>query len=226
MRGLQGCDGARRPTPLLSGAHYPEMRGISLVIRSASCGGRSQGGLGIGLTLVKKLVELHGGTVEARSAGLNKGAEFIVRLPILLQDRDKSTESGNTASAQSSSKLRLLVVDDNEDAAESLAMLLRLQGHDVRVAHDGVTALEAADYFLPALIFLDIGMPGMDGYEVARRLRKMPALQNTVLAALTGWGQAEDRRRSASRVRSSPGQVSRAQSRGGIVGRAEPIRLI
>ena len=158
---------------------------------------RSQGGLGIGLTLVKKLVELHGGSVEARSAGLDKGAEFFVRLPIMHQDRSKSIEIGNTASVKSSSKLRLLVVDDNEDAAESLAMLLRLQGHEVRVAHDGVTALGVAVDFLPALIFLDIGMPGMDGYEVARRLRTMPALQSTVLTALTGWGQAEDRRRSA-----------------------------
>ncbi len=159
---------------------------------------RSQGGLGIGLTLVKNLVEMHGGTVEAHSAGLGKGCEFVVRLPLTVQQgQQPPDESGERRPESPPSGHRLLVVDDNEDAALSLAMLLRLQGHEVRVAHDGPSALEVATSYRPDLVFLDIGMPGMDGYEVARRLRKTPGLEKTVLAALTGWGQQEDRRRTA-----------------------------
>ena len=158
---------------------------------------RSQGGLGIGLTLVQNLVEMHHGSVEAHSPGLGKGSEFGVRLPLSpLKSKEPDNrevgEPGDSAPGQ-----RLLVVDDNQDAANSLAMLLRLQGHEVRVAHDGPSGLETAKTFLPDLIFLDIGMPGMDGYEVARRVRTTPGLEKTVLAALTGWGQQEDRRRTA-----------------------------
>jgi PAS domain S-box-containing protein len=160
---------------------------------------RSQGGLGIGLTLVKNLIEMHSGTVEAKSAGLGKGSEFIVRLP--LSSVERPIESGDDGDRQqqkgSSSGHRLLVVDDNEDAANSLALLLRLKGHHVEVAHHGPAALEIAQNYRPDMIFLDIGMPGMDGYEVARRLRQHPDLKDVVLAALTGWGQQEDRRRSA-----------------------------
>ncbi|HJQ81172.1 MAG TPA: PAS domain S-box protein [Lacipirellulaceae bacterium] len=160
---------------------------------------RSQGGLGIGLTLVKNLIEMHSGTVEAKSAGLGKGSEFIVRLP--LSSVQRPIESGDDGDSQqgkgSSSGHRLLVVDDNEDAANSLALLLRLKGHHVEVAHHGPAALEIAQNYRPDMIFLDIGMPGMDGYEVARRLRQHPDLKNVMLAALTGWGQQEDRRRSA-----------------------------
>jgi CheY-like chemotaxis protein/two-component sensor histidine kinase len=159
---------------------------------------RSQGGLGIGLTLVKNLVEMHGGMVEAHSAGLGKGCEFVVRLPLTVQQGQQPPEGSSEGRQESPpSSHRLLVVDDNEDAAHSLAMLLRLQGHEVRVAHDGPSALEVATSYLPDLVFLDIGMPGMDGYDVARRLRKTPGLEKTVLAALTGWGQQEDRRRTA-----------------------------
>ena len=158
---------------------------------------KAQGGLGIGLTLVKNLVELHKGTVEARSKGLGQGSEFEVRLP-LMAARHVEPVSQLAAPAQPSVRppgYRLLVVDDNQDAAISLAMLLQLNGHDVRVAHDGATALEMAAEYRPAMIFLDIGMPGMDGYEVARRIRNTPGLEQTVLAALTGWGQQEDFRR-------------------------------
>jgi len=161
---------------------------------------KAQGGLGIGLTLVKNLVEMHNGTVEALSAGLGKGSEFVVRLPIsaLRVEPDPDLETGPQADeSPSPSGFRLLVVDDNQDAADSLAMLLRLQGHEVRVAHSGMAALEMTKGYKPGAVFLDIGMPGMDGYEVARRLRQQPGLENVVLAALTGWGQHEDRRRTA-----------------------------
>jgi PAS domain S-box-containing protein len=161
---------------------------------------KAQGGLGIGLTLVKNLVGMHGGSVEARSAGLGQGCEFTVRLPLVAQDRQRPNEKEDGGPQQEparSSGHRLLVVDDNQDAAVSLAMLLRLQGHEVRVAHSGPAALEAVKDYAPDVVFLDIGMPGMDGYEVARRLRRQPGLEKVVLAALTGWGQQEDRRRTA-----------------------------
>jgi PAS domain S-box-containing protein len=160
---------------------------------------RSQGGLGIGLTLVKNLVEKHGGTVEASSAGLGKGCEFIIRLPLISQKCGGPNERANELQHQEplSSGKRLLVVDDNQDAALSLATLMRLQGHEVRVAHDGTSALEVATSYRPDMVLLDIGMPGMDGYEVARRMRQLPGLQKIVLAALTGWGQHKDRRRTA-----------------------------
>ncbi len=160
---------------------------------------KAQGGLGIGLTLVKNLVEMHNGTVEARSEGLGKGSEFVVRLPVSAQgvDPDQGDEAGQQVVQPAASGYRLLVVDDNQDAADSLAMLLRLQGHEVRVAFSGVAALEMTKAYAPDLVFLDIGMPGMDGYEVARRMRQQPGLEKVVLAALTGWGQKEDRRRTA-----------------------------
>ena len=161
---------------------------------------KAQGGLGIGLTLVKNLVEMHNGIVQARSEGLGRGCEFVVRLPLAAQALDQ--HHGPEAGAQADqlpprSGKRLLVVDDNKDAADSLAMLLRLQGHEVRVAYSGTAAVEMTKTYMPDVVFLDIGMPGMDGYEAARRIREQPGLGKTVLAALTGWGQQEDRRRTA-----------------------------
>jgi PAS domain S-box-containing protein len=156
---------------------------------------KSHGGLGIGLTLVKNLTRLHGGTVEAHSAGLGKGSEFTVCLPLVVQHPKREPEQTRDLPDATLSGHRLLVVDDNKDAAVSLATLLRLQGHEVRVAHDGTSALAAALSFLPKMVFLDLGMPDIDGYEVARRLRQHPELKAVVLAALTGWGQEEDRRR-------------------------------
>jgi PAS domain S-box-containing protein len=157
---------------------------------------RSHGGLGIGLTLVKKLVELHGGSVVARSAGLGCGSEFIVRLPAIAAPGGPSEKSSHHAAASRPVSRRVLVVDDNRDAADSLALLLRLAGQDARVAYDGPAALAQAKDSAPDVIFLDIGMPGMDGYEVARRLRQDPASKGLLLIALTGWGQDADRRRS------------------------------
>ncbi|MEO5989561.1 MAG: PAS domain S-box protein [Candidatus Eisenbacteria bacterium] len=159
---------------------------------------KAQGGLGIGLTLVKNLVEMQGGTVSAHSAGLGKGCEFVVRLPLLVQKHQQPHEpdiAEEQAEPARSSGHRLLVVDDNQDAAISFAMLLRLQGHEVRVAHNGPMALQMAQDHAPDVVFLDIGMPGMDGYEVARQMRRQPGNEHVVLAALTGWGQQEDRRR-------------------------------
>jgi two-component system CheB/CheR fusion protein len=158
---------------------------------------RSQGGVGIGLTLVKRLVELHGGRIEAHSPGLGQGSEFVVRLPAFFGPRPGEQDAASkSADAFAMPRRRVLVVDDNHDAADSLAMLLRLAEQDVRVAYDGSTSLAHAQEFQPELVFLDIGMPGMDGYEVARRLRQQPGLENAVLVAVTGWGQEEDRRRS------------------------------
>ncbi len=157
----------------------------------------SQGGLGIGLSLVRGLVELHGGSVEARSAGPGQGSEFVVRLPLLERD-ERSSDRRNRSGQESEGKLaprRVLVVDDNVDAADSLAMLLRLQGQEVAVAYDGPSALAKAEADPPAIAFLDLGMPRMDGYELARAFRARPALKGVLLVALTGWGQPEDRQR-------------------------------
>ncbi len=156
---------------------------------------RSKGGLGIGLTLVKSLVEMHGGTVEATSAGPGMGSEFVVRLPLAPAPQAADGEAPPSA-PPTSPRRRVLVVDDNKDVAQSLAMLLELPGHEVFVAHDGLGALEAAERCQPEVVLLDISLPGMDGYEVARRMRRLPGLKGAVLVALTGWGQEDDRRRS------------------------------
>jgi two-component system CheB/CheR fusion protein len=169
---------------------------FDLFVRADNRLDRSQGGVGIGLTLVKRLVELHGGTVEAHSAGLGRGSEFLVRLPAWSEARPGETIAPSSGAASALPPTRVLVVDDNRDAADSLAEWLRMAGHDVRVAYNGPTALVQAEDLRPALVLLDIGMPGLDGYEVARRLRRMPGGQAMRLVALTGWGQEEDRRRS------------------------------
>jgi signal transduction histidine kinase/CheY-like chemotaxis protein len=158
---------------------------------------RSQAGVGIGLTLVKRLVEMHGGRVEVASPGVGRGSEFIVRLPGVGQTESpaRTTRVETTADGPLPTR-RILVVDDNRDAAESLAALLRLKAQKVEVAHDGPAALEAVKHFEPEIVFLDIGMPGMDGYEVARHLRGRSDLRGVTLVALTGFGQEEDRARS------------------------------
>jgi signal transduction histidine kinase/ActR/RegA family two-component response regulator len=157
---------------------------------------RSQTGLGIGLTLVRSLVEMHGGQVTAASAGKGKGSEFVVRLP--LSEPGTARLSSPTASVHGPWPLqRILVVDDNVDSADTLGALLRMLGADTRVVYDGKTALAAIEQFTPGIVMLDLGMPGMDGYEVARHVRADAAQSGLVLIALTGWGQASDRRRTA-----------------------------
>jgi PAS domain S-box-containing protein len=155
---------------------------------------RSQGGLGIGLCLVQRLVEMHRGRVEANSS-LGRGSEFVVRLPVGLTPAPSPSPSPEKTQPTGPS-LRVLVVDDNVDAAQSLAVLLNSGGHAVRTAHDGPATLEAALDYRPNVVLLDIGLPGMNGFEVARRLRQQPALGNVVLVAMTGYGQEADRRRS------------------------------
>jgi signal transduction histidine kinase len=158
---------------------------------------RAQGGLGIGLALVRKLVQLHHGTVEAHSDGPGKGSEFTIRLPLA----DPPAKSDSCTAAESSGPLsgtcrNILIVDDNHDSAHSLSMLLRLSGHQVETAYDGPGALEQAANHPPDVILLDIGLPGMNGLEVARRIRESERLRHLVLVALTGYGQEEDRQRS------------------------------
>jgi signal transduction histidine kinase/CheY-like chemotaxis protein len=154
--------------------------------------GRSEGGLGIGLALVRGLAELHGGTVEARSAGLGQGSEFTLRLPVYAH-QFSSPQMADLAPL-SPERRRVLIADDNRDAAESLSLLLELSGHEVRVAHLGQTALSLAQTFRPDVALLDIGMPDLSGYEVARALRQEPWATDLQLIALTGWGQDDDRR--------------------------------
>jgi len=158
---------------------------------------RSIGGLGIGLSLVKNLVEMHGGRVTARSEGLGRGSEFVIDLPVappfteLSETDDLAKEIQKTGAGK-----RILVVDDNLDSAESLSVLLELSGHDVRLAHDGIDAVKTSDEFRPDVILLDIGLPRMNGYEAARVIRRRPWGNGVTLIALTGWGQKEDRERS------------------------------
>jgi signal transduction histidine kinase/ActR/RegA family two-component response regulator len=156
---------------------------------------RAQGGLGIGLTLVRSLVEAHGGSVRAFSAGANGGSEFVVRLPLLPDFREREATGDQPRRGASPARCHILVVDDSVDAALSLAGLLEAMGHDVRTTHDGSGALEAARTYAPDVVVLDIGLPQMDGYEVARRLRSQPAMEHVLLLALTGYGREEDRRR-------------------------------
>ena len=162
---------------------------------------RSQGGLGIGLTLVRRLVELHGGSVTATSAGVGQGSEFVVRLPAGTspeagENRGDDDKANGTSGPGHRRSRRVLVVDDNIDGARVLARLLRAGGHETLVAHDGPAALEEARAHPPDVVLLDIGLPGMDGYQVARRLRELDGMDRALLVALTGYGRDEDRRRS------------------------------
>lgn len=155
----------------------------------------AQGGLGIGLALVRRLVKLHGGTVEARSEGLGRGSEFLVRLPLILKaPAARAARPADDPAA--AAPRRILIVDDNRDSAVSLAMLLKLAGHATRTAHDGHEALAAAEQFLPDVALLDIGLPKLSGYDVCRRIREAPWGAGMLLIALTGWGQDDQRRKS------------------------------
>jgi signal transduction histidine kinase len=158
---------------------------------------RSQGGLGIGLSLVRGLVEMHGGRVEAHSAGLGTGSEFIARLPVMLSpvrrsgNKDRESDEINAGSVR-----RILIVDDYEDSAICLGLMLKIMGHETLTAHDGHEAVEAAATFRPDVMLLDIGLPKLNGYEVCRHIREQPWGERMVLIALSGWGQEEDKLRS------------------------------
>jgi CheY-like chemotaxis protein len=163
---------------------------------------RSEGGLGVGLTIVRKLVELHEGSVSARSDGPGRGSEFVVRLPAAAEQpaappaTAPTPSPGASPSADGRRHSRILVVDDNRDLAQGLARLLRMLGHEVKVAHDGPEGIEAARDYRPDVILLDIGLPRLDGYSVARALRQEEAFRDTLIIAISGYGQEEDRLRS------------------------------
>jgi CheY-like chemotaxis protein/two-component sensor histidine kinase len=156
---------------------------------------RTRDGLGIGLTLVQALVEMHGGTTEARSEGLGRGSEFVVRLPVLADAAATVPRAAETEAPRMAGH-RILIVDDNLDGAESLAMLLEEVGQETCEAHDGLQAIDAAERLRPDAILLDIGLPKLNGYEVCRRIRQRPWGAKVMIVALTGWGQDEDRQRS------------------------------
>jgi CheY-like chemotaxis protein len=177
----------------------PEMLGkvFDLFIQVERTIDRAQGGLGIGLALVRRLVEMHNGTVEAHSDGTDCGSEFVVRLPVIPETEASLVEAATASSAAaSSSGRRVLVVDDNRDSARTMTLLLRKMGNDVATAYDGAEAVEAAAKFQPDVVLLDIGLPTLDGYEAARLIREHSSGKPLSLVALTGWGQDEDRRRS------------------------------
>jgi CheY-like chemotaxis protein len=158
---------------------------------------RSQGGLGIGLTLARRLVEMHGGAVQAFSEGLGRGSEFVIWLPIpsgAPSRQERSASSGTDRPVLTAR--RILVVDDNEDSAISLATLLSLTGNETHIAHNGLEAVEAAETFRPNIVLLDIGMPRLNGCDTARKMREQPWGRNIVLVATTGWGQEKDRDKS------------------------------
>lgn len=189
-----GCDGAEVAIRVRDTGHGIDSESLShvfdLFYQTNRTLDRSEGGLGIGLSLVKRLVDLHGGTVQAFSAGRGRGSEFVVRLPRL---PDPPAIEPVAATMAPASGFNILVVDDNHDAADSLALLLESDGHRVRTAYDGETGLKMALAEPPRVVLLDLGLPGMDGYAVARALRGSAEMKGSWLVALTGYGQAEDR---------------------------------
>ena len=157
----------------------------------------SAGGLGIGLALAKRIAELHGGSIALFSEGQNRGSEFVVQLPVINKANDSAAAPSSAGKAPPVASRRVLVVDDNQDGAESLAALLTLDGHQILMSHDGLDALAKAASFKPDVILLDIGLPQLDGYDVCRRIREQPGGKDIVMIAMTGWGQADDRRKSS-----------------------------
>jgi CheY-like chemotaxis protein/two-component sensor histidine kinase len=161
--------------------------------------GHSQGGLGIGLTLVKRLVQMHGGSVEAQSEGPGKGSEFTMRLPLQVNATSSPMRPQDVPAPQrqapSESSLRVLIVDDNRDSANSLVLLLRITGHNARAAYDGLEAVQLAESFQPHVVVLDIGMPRLNGYQAAERMREQSWSKGATFIAVTGWGQEGDKQR-------------------------------
>jgi PAS domain S-box-containing protein len=170
---------------------------FGMFVQGRHAASRSQSGLGVGLALARAIVELHHGTIEAQSEGTGRGSEFIIKLPAEAAGSTSVAEPPKRpANARSGRARRVLVVDDNVDAASMLAALVRQLGHEVEIVHDGSAALQAAEGYRPEVILLDIGMPGMNGFEVARRLRELARIPAVRIVAVTGWGKAEDRERS------------------------------
>jgi CheY-like chemotaxis protein len=168
---------------------------FSMFSQVKSAKDRSEGGLGIGLALAKGLMQLHHGTLEVRSEGAGRGSEFTATLP--RKTSSAAPEQVSPVTAAPALRRRVLVADDNKDAADSLAILLRMEGYDVAVVYDGGQAVAAIDSFRPEVAVLDIGMPELDGYEVANRIRQGPAAESISLIAVTGWGQALDKARAS-----------------------------
>src|SRR5262249_24643888 len=158
---------------------------------------RTRGGLRLGLALVRSLTEMQGGTVEAQSPGPGKGSTFTIHMPLAAPGagRDDPPAPADQQRPMAGKRRRILVVDDNQDQAQSLGILLELLGHDVKTAYDGHSAVAIAKEFVPDVALVDIGLPGLNGFDVARRIREQPGLEKIVLIAQTGWGQEEDRRR-------------------------------
>jgi CheY-like chemotaxis protein/anti-sigma regulatory factor (Ser/Thr protein kinase) len=163
--------------------------------QSKTVSGQFSSGLGIGLSLSRQFAEMHGGTVEAHSEGAGMGSEFIIRLPVISADSVRNAVPLAASSGADGRKIQVLVVDDNEDAADSLAALLEIDGFDVRTVYDGAAAIAEAAEHQPDMIIMDLGMPGMDGYETARAIRQRPGAERILMLALTGWGQSDARRR-------------------------------
>ncbi len=184
--------GVGMPPDLLS-------RVFDLFIQGDRSLARSEGGLGIGLTLVQRLIALHDGTVEAFSEGVGKGSEFVIRIPVATELRNASTSPTEDITRFQGDNMsrRILIVEDNKDGADSLAVLLRMSGHQVEIAYDGRDAVELAHAFAPQFVLLDIGLPGMSGYEIARMFKQLPRFTSVVLIAMTGYGSEEDRRRTS-----------------------------
>lgn len=171
----------------------PHVFFLNRFVQSQQSLDRQQGGLGLGLTLVRRLVEMHGGSVTAQSLGLKQGSVFVVRLPLMAHGEIQLPVPVPVAQhPELSSSLHILVIEDDADSAKTTQMLLELQGHQVHIAFNGAAGIESAEHFKPDVIMLDIGLPGMNGYEVAKKLRKLPATHGTMLIALSGYGQEED----------------------------------
>ncbi|MDD1648879.1 MAG: PAS domain-containing protein [Methylococcaceae bacterium] len=168
---------------------------FDLFVQAVQSPSKSSSGLGIGLSLAKQLIHLHGGSIEAYSEGKDKGSEFVVRLPLTHSSMEFESSRSQDPEAAPPARQRILVVDDNVDAASSLFLWLKSKGYDVRIAHAGLTGIELAEAFRPQLIILDIGMPGMDGYEVCRRLREQSWGRNQIIVAWSGWGQDVDKQK-------------------------------
>ena len=165
---------------------------FDLFIQGDASSDRSQGGLGLGLALARRLTEMHGGEITAHSDGPGRGSAFVVRLPLSKAAADVERPSTLAAPRVRS---RALIIDDNRDAAVTMSMFVEELGGSATTAHDGVSGLAALESVHPDIVFMDIGMPGIDGYEVCRRIRQMPSQRHVVLVAVTGWGQAQDKRR-------------------------------